>query len=184
MYKQLDSQDPTVKNKISAAESEFCKLEINPTGNCWTASNGFTIVHDGNGKINATRQVICPYCGNHASLVYKKDICKTLPTHKEDMLVWNCSPCNAYTSVHKHSTKKYRPMGVLATANLRSLRYRAHRYLDKLWEGRDIKARQKAYKVVQDLFNMTEKEAHISNLTEEQCIQLISFLHRATASLL
>lgn len=74
----------------------------------------------------------CPYCGQQASLVSGKEIYPYRPD-LHDRMFWLCRPCDAYVGTHKNS-KRHVPLGLLANADLRWARMRAHAVFDGYWK--------------------------------------------------
>jgi hypothetical protein len=83
-------------------------------------------------------------------------------------LCGNYPICDAYVGVHKGTN---RPKGSLANAELREWRKKAHKVFDEFWKGKI--SRKKAYKLMQNLMNMDENQAHIGEFDVEQCKMLI-----------
>ena len=69
------------------------------------------------------------------------------------------------------------PMGVPADKETKEWRSKAHEEFDKLWKKWGYE-RLEAYKLLQTIMSMTEKEAHIANFTKEQCQLLIEKLKK------
>jgi len=56
-----------------------------------------------------------------------------------------------------------------AGRQVRSLRRRAHKVFDRLWKGKDpLMNRKDAYKLLQQMLNVSEEEAHIGQLSKKQ----------------
>ena len=113
---------------------------------------------------------ICPNCGSPVSLknseiVYGKDygwiyLCDNYPT------------CNSFVGTHRGTIK---PLGTLANKELRELRKECHRLFDLRWKS-GIMNRKQAYKLLQEIMNLSEKDAHIAMFNKEQCVFLIDKL--------
>lgn len=57
--------------------------------------------------------------------------------HREDLWrkrVWQCPNCKNFVGVHEGS-KNNKPLGVIATMEIKQLRMAIHRRLDKLWKS-------------------------------------------------
>jgi len=121
-------------------------------------------------------KVICPYCNNPAKLMTGE---KMYP-HRKDLFsryFWQCKPCKAHvgchrTSSHPNGRTGTKPLGTLATANLRYMRSRCHRLFDPLWRDGKIR-RRNAYKILACKLEITTKECHISWFDESMCKKMI-----------
>jgi hypothetical protein len=77
--------------------------------------------------------------------------------------------CDAYVRTHA-GTKV--PMGTLADGNLRALRIEAHRSFDQLHTS-GIMSRDDAYRWLSAILQSPQSQAHIGNLGEYYCRQVI-----------
>lgn len=119
-------------------------------------------------------QPICPYCNGPAKLIDSSIVYGT-----SYGWIWDCRPCDAYVGVHKDS-REHAPLGTLANRELREWRKRAHRVFDPLWKSGRIKRRE-AYRIMREIMNLDEEDAHIAMFTVEQCKQLIQLLAKLPA---
>lgn len=70
------------------------------------------------------------------------------------------------------------PLGRPGNAETKRLRHQAHLLFDPFWTGpKAVMSRGAAYRWLQNLFGLTEAEAHIGNFTADQCRTLIERLH-------
>lgn len=109
-------------------------------------------------------QVRC-HCGRPAILRRAEGICKT---HRPGAMVYVCSDypaCNSFVMAHP-GTKK--PMGTLATPELRRLRYEAHQQFDQLHKS-GLMTRQEAYRWLAYMVQAPMPHAHIGHLGEYYC---------------
>lgn len=114
---------------------------------------------------------ICPYCGSSVSLVSSSIVYNG----RDFGLIYLCDNypnCDAYVGVHKGTNQ---PLGRLANAELREWKKKAHAAFNPLYESGEM-SRKQAYKLMQSLMNMDEKEAHIGKFDVEQCKMLIEKL--------
>jgi len=128
-------------------------------------------------------KVICPYCDNPAELVDGT----TVYPHRPDLghlKFWNCAPCNAYVGTHKNS-RRHKPLGRLANAELRNWKGFAHGAFDPLWETmviRDnikaVKARGRAYKWLAAQLEIDIKDCHIGMFDVAMCKRVVGLCHR------
>jgi hypothetical protein len=78
-----------------------------------------------------------------------------------------CKPCNAYVGVHKGTTK---PLGILANAELREWKKKAHAAFDPIWKSGEM-SRGKAYALLAKAMGVNE--IHIGESNIETCKQII-----------
>lgn len=111
-----------------------------------------------------TGQVRC-HCGRPAILRSAEGICKT---HRPGAMVYVCSnypACNSFVMAHPGTQK---PMGTLATPELRRLRYEAHQQFDQLHKS-GFMSRQEAYRWLAYMVQAPMSHAHIGHLGEYYC---------------
>lgn len=105
----------------------------------------------------------CDVCGStRIELKRNKKITNGWP------YIWFCNECEAMVTCIKNTMN---PQGFMATYEMRQLRKKAHKEFDILWFK--FLSRKQAYEWMQKEFNLSEEEAHISRLSEEQLIALI-----------
>lgn len=109
-------------------------------------------------------RVFCQYCNQPAALVTGT----VIYPHRPDLaqkLFYHCLPCEAYVGCHPNTVK---PLGVLANAELRMAKCRAHEVFDLIWkEG--YMPRGKAYTWLGKELNLTSP--HIGEMTVHQCVR-------------
>ena len=107
----------------------------------------------------------CPYCGNEAKFITSKEFYgKDYGTN-----VYSCNPCDAYVGTHGNGKV---PLGMMATAELRTYRKRAHSAFDQLWKSGKM-SRHKAYSWMAEQMELEPKDAHIAMFDVEKCKGLI-----------
>lgn len=86
-----------------------------------------------------------------------------------------CRPCDAHVGTHA-DTDPPEPLGSLADAELRGLRFTCHGIVDPLWKGMTLaKRRRKAvYKVLSHLMGTPEDGTHIGEWREDECRRFLS----------
>ena len=133
----------------------------------------------------------CPYCGAKAPL--KSSEC--VYGGRDYGLMYICEnypSCDAYVGVHKSSNK---PLGHLASKELREWKVKAHAAFDGLWKRKlaqrragkpgksglpgdasykQIYARSAGYKWLAEQMQLTAKECHIGMFTVEQCMKVVA----------
>lgn len=114
-------------------------------------------------------KVTCPYCQEAAKLVPSAEIYGSFA--RDYGKFWLCKPCDAYVGVHKNSPRHV-PLGRLANAELREWKIKAHAAFDPLWQT-GLTTRKKAYKLMSEVLELSEEEAHIGKLDVDQCKRLV-----------
>lgn len=108
--------------------------------------------------------VRCDYCNGHAKLVNGGKLYPHRPDLKR-LLFWHCAACSAWVGVHRGTQ---RPLGRLATAQLRRLKMLAHGAFDPIWKSK-LKTRSEAYSWLAEAMGLTKDETHIGLFDEDQC---------------
>lgn len=132
------------------------------------------------GGILKKRTIHCPYCGAKATLHPSRYVYGD--TAKTNGFVYVCDRyprCDAYVSAHRKSRQ---PMGTLADRDLRNKRIQAHKAFDRMWKSGHMKKWQ-AYKWMQGVLDLDERQAHIAMFSEYMCDQLISVCNRAYSNM-
>lgn len=111
--------------------------------------------------------VICQYCNQKSELVDSSVI-----YGRSYGLIYLCKPCDAYVGVHKGTTK---PLGILANAELREWKKKAHAAFDPLWENGKY-TRKKAYRILAD--KLGEEEVHIGESDVDKCKKIIEICNQ------
>ncbi len=92
--------------------------------------------------------------------------------HREDLwslIFWVCDTCHAFVGTHKKSNK---PLGFLATPEVKTWRKNIHAILDPLWKGHKI-SRGRAYAYISHRIGRTYHTAEIYNVEEGKKIYKI-----------
>lgn len=110
----------------------------------------------------------CHYCGEPLTVHTGEEIYPHRPDLK-NLTIWKCENCNATVGSHKTTGK---PLGLVATPELKNLRIQAHGVIDPYWK-RGQYPRKKVYKVLQEFVGRGEEFAHIAMLTEDDCRNVI-----------
>lgn len=94
-------------------------------------------------------EVLCPYCGRKAELVPGTVV---YGNNASPDPVWWCEPCDAWARVIPGS-KRFKPIGRLATQALRDWQKIAHQAFDPLWTKRFQRAKREGKrKLAETLF--------------------------------
>lgn len=120
-------------------------------------------------------ELTCSYCGGIAGEVNGRIVYP----HRPDLARLKFFYCAnghdpAYVGTHQDSGK---PLGTLANASLRAIRYRAHLAFDRLWKQskNKRKVRTATYKALAKHLRIAQNNCHIAKLNEEQCQQVIDY---------
>lgn len=111
----------------------------------------------------------CQYCNNNAKLVTGN----ILYPHRPDlynMKFWNCKECDAYVGCHPGTDK---PLGILANAELRRAKRKAHEAFDPVWKNGKIK-RADAYKWLADKLGIRIESCHIGMFNVSMCKEVVN----------
>ncbi len=111
-------------------------------------------------------KVICQYCGQCAQLVDSAEVYHGVSYGR----IWICRPCGAWVGVH-HGT--IRPKGVLANAELRTWKQKAHATFDPHWRGKGKDVRTKSYNALAQVLGMTRETCHIGEMSVNDCQRVI-----------
>lgn len=108
--------------------------------------------------------VICNYCGKPAQFVDSSRVYR-----RSYGMIYYCEDCNAWVGVHKGTNK---PLGILANAQLRSEKKRAHFYFDRLWKSKRM-TRNEAYKWLSEQLDKKPEETHIGMFGIDDCQRVV-----------
>lgn len=101
--------------------------------------------------------------------------------HREDLYslpFWKCDTCGAFVGCHHKTEDRTKPLGVLATQEIKNARKRIHAVLDPLWQSGRI-ARGKAYAYITHRFGRTYHSADIRSKEEgAQVYEIVSTLSK------
>ncbi len=89
-------------------------------------------------------------------------------------MIYLCKGCDAYVGVHKGTSK---PLGILANAELRSWKKRAHFYFDQIWKSK-IMTRSQAYKWLSEQLCKDSKETHIGMFDVPDCKKVVDVVFK------
>lgn len=115
------------------------------------------------------KPIRCPYCGGTAVLRDASYVYGGESGHKHLYVCQHYPECNAYVGVHEGTLI---PLGTLADSELRNKRIRAHQTFDRIWKN-GILTKKNAYRWMQDIFCLTEQQAHIGCFSGYMCDRLI-----------
>ena len=111
--------------------------------------------------------VICQYCKKPAKFVDSKII-----YGKSYGMIYLCKDCNAYVGVHKGTS---RPLGILANAELREWKKKAHASFDPLWKTK-LMTRREAYEWLAKQMGKSLEKCHIGMFDVSECEQVVDLV--------
>ena len=122
--------------------------------------------------------LICPYCEAEAKLI--KD--SSVVYHKDYGPLWACLPCDAWVGCHPGTTK---PLGRIASKELRDAKVAAHLAFDPLWRRKMTEqgwkrrsARSMGYKWLAMRMDLTREACHIGMFNVEQCRRVVDICEK------
>ena len=86
--------------------------------------------------------------------------------------------CNSYVG---GPFGQFAAKGSLANGELRNKRIRAHKAFDAVWQS-GILTRRDAYRWLQDITGLDERQAHIAMFSDYRCDQVIAACNRVLAN--
>ncbi len=117
-------------------------------------------------------KVICHYCGNETELV-TGDV---IYPHRNDLKnkkFYLCRPCSAYVGCHPNTDK---PLGIVANAELRKAKSKAHAVFDPIWRNRKLMKRSEAYKWLAESLAIDRSECHIGMFNLDMCKRVVDLV--------
>ncbi len=89
---------------------------------------------------------------------------KEVYPHSQDLYrlpFWKCDTCGNFVGCHHKTRDRTRPLGIIATPELKNARQHIHNLLDPLWKN-DLISRKKLYEMVSKKLGL--REYHTANL--------------------
>jgi hypothetical protein len=116
---------------------------------------------------------VCPVCDGEGLLTSGKYV---FP-HRVDLHKLWFYECKEHDArVGCHTTSKNPMSHVMATAELRMLRQKAHKLFDPLWKNNTFESRNGAYEWLAEELDIPTLSCHISHFREPQCYKAIAVL--------
>lgn len=107
----------------------------------------------------------CPYCNQRAQWVSNEMIYNR--KYGKSYMCWWCKPCDAYVGCHQNTIV---PLGIMANAELRKWRMKAHNRIDPIWKNGDL-TRKEVYQFLKEHFG---REIHIAGSDIETCKRIVA----------
>lgn len=126
-------------------------------------------------KVERTREIWC--CGCEITVTARLTTGFSLYPHREDLAevpFWICDVCLNFVGCH-HKTKDFtRPLGCIATPEIKDARQHIHKLIDPIWKSRRIE-RKELYKIISRRLGYEYHTSEIRNLdTAREIYKLIS----------
>lgn len=120
------------------------------------------------------------YCiGCEKNVVAELTNGKEVYPHRTDLFelpFWKCALCPAFVGCHHKTKHPYRPLGVLATQEMKELRKKIHKNLDPLWEG-GLFTRKEVYRLISQKIGKRFHTAELRSIKEaNDVLQIIKAL--------
>lgn len=100
---------------------------------------------------------------------------KEMYPHREDLEkfpFWVCDTCRAFVGTHHKTRNRFKPLGFLATKEIKQWRMLIHSILDPLWKTEKIK-RGQAYAFVSNRLGRTYHTGEILSLDDAKAVHRI-----------
>lgn len=121
---------------------------------------------------------VCPSCSADAALVTGRQIYPSMP-HLFEFHFWRCAPCDAYVGCHKPGLgygDGTRPLGTVATEEMRLARREAHDAIDPLWKNGHFAGRGQTYAWLGGKLGVKKDECHIAMFDVAQCQRVVEIV--------
>lgn len=118
----------------------------------------------------------CPYCKKEAEWVENKEIYGK--NYGKSVMVYLCQPCNAYVGCHNNTRK---PLGIMANADTRKWRQKAHAVFDPLWQKifkRNSTKRLNREAMYNRISNAFGCRVHIAESDIDRCKKIIEWCNQ------
>lgn len=92
--------------------------------------------------------------------------------HRKDLYTlpfWKCITCNNFVGCHHKTKNQTKPLGVIPTKEIKSMRIRLHGIIDPLWKDGIIE-RAKLYKLISNHIGYQYHTANIKSVQEANSI--------------
>ena len=78
---------------------------------------------------------------------------------------WICDTCKNFVGTHWQTNEPTKPLGIIATPEIKKFRMLIHSKLDSIWKS-NIMSRGQVYKLISDKLNFTYHTANIKSVAE------------------
>lgn len=114
-------------------------------------------------------KIYCVGCSDDvdAELVSGKEVYP----HRPDLAnipFWRCPECHNFVGCHYKSANPTRPLGVIATKELKSMRMAIHRQLDSMWRVNGRRNKKLRGEIYRELSERLGVDYHTGNIQSEE----------------
>lgn len=113
---------------------------------------------------------ICPYCNHDVVLTSNKEIYGREFGNGKCYLCRNCG-----ASVGTHDGKRNRPLGILATQEMKVLKKCCHDLFDPIWKSRKT-SRTHLYVILSRLLGIETRDCHFGHFETERLLEAINIM--------
>jgi len=116
--------------------------------------------------IETTKQIYCCACKTEVNARLTDGV-EVYPHRNDlaDLPFWKCDGCRNFVGCH-HKTENYtRPLGVIATQEIKNARMRIHQLLDPIWQSKKMR-RQEIYSYLTEKLGWKYHTAKIRSVEE------------------
>lgn len=110
----------------------------------------------------------CPYC-NHS--VIKTSNEEIYGKEYGNGRCYLCRNCRAYVGTHSNG----RPLGILATKEMRVLKVACHDLFDPIWKSKKI-SRSKLYGILAEKLGIAKRDCHFGHFETDRLIESIKIM--------
>lgn len=126
------------------------------------------LIHIYDGDYDQPVKLLCPYCDK----VVEPITGERLYPHRTDLWhkrFYRCDPCDAHVGCHAAS---WAPLGILANAELRRAKSKAHEALDPIWRSGAM-SRPDVYAWLASEMGIPLEKCHIGLFDLTECLRVI-----------
>ncbi|MCC2248832.1 DUF3268 family zinc-finger domain-containing protein [Virgibacillus sp. AGTR] len=113
----------------------------------------------------------CPYCGNEVVLTSNKEI---YGREFGNGRCYLCRTCGASVGVHG-GKKGTRPLGILATKEMKVLKKACHDLFDPIWKSKKVN-RGKLYRILASQLDINVEDCHFGHFEMDQLFQALKIM--------
>lgn len=113
---------------------------------------------------------LCPYCGHEVVFTSAEELYRQ--KKYANIKIYLCRNCTASVGVHKGTN---RPLGVMATKEMKGLKRACHDLFDATWKS-GILHRNTAYGRLSDLLGIPRAECHIGYFKTDMLLKTLEIL--------
>lgn len=100
---------------------------------------------------------------------------KEIYPHRKDLYslpFWKCDSCNNFVGCHHKTKNRTKPLGVIASKEIKNARIKIHEILDPIWKSKQL-SRSELYRILTDELGYQYHTAEIKTIEEARNIYQI-----------